>query len=434
MNKKIANHELCYGCGTCISFCTIKAAKLINTDNDGIKVDISDICTGCTNCYEVCPAINLNFNQFQNLLFNEKTDSIIGNTKECYIGHSNDQNIRYNSSSGGVVTQLLIFALENKIIDGAIVTRMKNANEAEPFIARTKDDLIKASKSKYLPVPVNIIIKTIMETKNEKFAFVGLPCHINGIRKAEKFNEELKSKIILKLGIFCSHTNVLNATYYLFNKLSIKKDKTTGISYRGEGWPGKVKIFLSKKTPLTINNQDPLITTIFNDYFFAPQGCILCNDLTAELADISFGDPWIDDLMKKEQLGKSIIISRTNIGHKLINQAFDNNYIQLSKFNESDILKSQKTFLYIKKINIWARISLLNLFNYKTPEIITKRYKIKNLDYVLAIFPLFARYMGSKFYFLLKYVPYRLIRIYSTIYYYLCTKAIEKHRESYETK
>jgi len=45
----------------------------------------------------------------------------------CYIGHSTDYNIRYNSASGGHVTQLSIFALEVGIIDGR--TRHENAKK-----------------------------------------------------------------------------------------------------------------------------------------------------------------------------------------------------------------------------------------------------------------------------------------------------------------
>jgi coenzyme F420 hydrogenase subunit beta len=47
------------------------------------------------------------------------------------------------------------FALEEGIIDGALVTRMKKDRplEPEPFIARTREEIIEASKSKYCGVP-----------------------------------------------------------------------------------------------------------------------------------------------------------------------------------------------------------------------------------------------------------------------------------------
>ena len=146
---------------------------------------------------------------------------LLGHFFNCYIGYATDVDIRYNSSSGGLITQLLIFALENKIIDGAIVTKMKKDNPLEPetFIARTKKDIIESSKSKYCPVPLNIVLREIINSKeDEKFAIVGLPCHINGIINAEKINKKLKDKIIIKFGIFCNHT-----PYFLSTELYLEK-------------------------------------------------------------------------------------------------------------------------------------------------------------------------------------------------------------------
>lgn len=133
--------------------------------------------------------------------------------------------IRYNSSSGGLITQLLIFALEECIIDGAQVTRMKNDNplEPEPFIARTKEDIIGASTSKYCPVPANIALKEIIDSKKgEKFAVVGLPCHMHAIRKAEQINKKLSEKTVLHVGIFCGHSSNFLGTKLWLDKFRIK--------------------------------------------------------------------------------------------------------------------------------------------------------------------------------------------------------------------
>ena len=47
---------------------------------------------------------------------------------------------------------------------------------------------VSATKSKYCPVPANVRIKKILR-RNGKFAVVGLPCHIHGVRKAEMLNK-----------------------------------------------------------------------------------------------------------------------------------------------------------------------------------------------------------------------------------------------------
>ena len=101
---------------------------------------------------------------------------------------------------------VLISALEKNLIDGALVTRMKKDNplESEAFIARTKEEIISASKSKYCPVAANISLKQILKEEG-RFAVVGLPCHLHGIRKAEKINKALGKKIVFHFGLLCSH-------------------------------------------------------------------------------------------------------------------------------------------------------------------------------------------------------------------------------------
>jgi len=207
MRNKTINYAiengLCTGCGLCVSLCPNNALKMDLNEKKGIYVPnlSNDICNQCGICYKICPGISVDYQTLNFELFgNENVNILIGNYINCYIGHINDYNIRYNSTSGGIVTQLLIFALEEGIIDGAIVTKMKSDNplEPEPFIARTKEDIIEASKSKYCPVPVNVVIRKILNSHdNEKFAIVGLPCHINGIRKAEQINKKLRKKICL---------------------------------------------------------------------------------------------------------------------------------------------------------------------------------------------------------------------------------------------
>lgn len=57
-----------------------------------------------------------------------------------------------------MVSALLIFALEQGIIDGALVTKMSENNplEPQPFIARTREEIISAAKSKYCPVRIRL--------------------------------------------------------------------------------------------------------------------------------------------------------------------------------------------------------------------------------------------------------------------------------------
>lgn len=426
--KKIVDEGLCTGCGTCSGTCPNSAINMV-INSMGIYVPelIDDKCNKCGVCFSSCPGKYFDFNDFNLEIFGKKPGNILlGNFINCYLGHSTNHEIRYNSASGGLVTSLLIYVLEKGIIDGALVTRMKKDKplEPEPFIARTKEEIVEASKSKYCPVPVNVALNEILNSKKgEKFAVVGLPCHIQGIRKAEKVNETLRNKIVLHLGIFCSHTLSFAGTSLLLKKINIEKKEVKKISYRGEGWPGKIRIDLKNGNQRYISNQSPLWNIIFNSFFSTQTRCLLCNDLTAEFADISFGDPWLPEIVSKEQVGKSIIISRTKQSEELLNAANSNRYIGLSQIEHEKVIQSQRTFLHFKKINLKERIKLRRLFGKKSPKISMCKTKISSHNKFVAALSLTNSYLGQKFEFLLRYIPINILRKYTSAFYLLCSLA-----------
>ena len=85
----------------------------------------------------------------------------MGTTSKCCIGFTKRYEIRYSSSSGGFITQLLLDSLESGLIDGALVTRMSEDEPLKPgtFIARTKRDYLRIKVKNIAPVPVNLKLK-----------------------------------------------------------------------------------------------------------------------------------------------------------------------------------------------------------------------------------------------------------------------------------
>ena len=246
---------------------------------------------------------------------------------------------------------MLIFALEEGLIDGAVVTKMSEANPLEPevFIARTKEEIVSAAKSKYCPVPANVALKEILDAEEgEKFAVVGLPCHIHGIRKAEQINKKLREKISLHVGIFCNHTPNFLGTERLLDKLKIKREDVKKLDYRGEGWPGKLLIELKTGSKKTIPSSY-FSNIVFGLSFFTPIRCTLCSELTCELSDISLGDAWLPEL-KNDKIGTSVIISRTNIGEKVIHSAVSKNRILLNEIGSNKVAQSQGGLMGFNKI------------------------------------------------------------------------------------
>ncbi len=384
---------LCTGCGTCTGLCPNSAIHMSKVEGTYIPILNRTNCNHCGICFEVCPGHSVNFRKVNLMIFgNKKQDLLMGNHLNCYVGHASDLNIRYNSASGGLITALLIFAIEEGIIDGALVTKMSDAHPLEPevFIARTKDELISASKSKYCPVPANIVLKTILK-ENGRFATVGLPCHIQGIRKAQIINRRLAKKIILHLGLFCNHAPTFSATTYLLQRMNVKKDDVKKIDYRGEGWPGGISITLKNGEKRFMQEFNPFYWGHVLQTYFLTTRCILCNDKACELSDISFGDAWH---LSNSKIGESVIVSRNNFGEELLQKAEIKKEIEIEKINCRKIIESQR--LDLTKRRHKARILVFKKLGKRVPSYNREVSESKIISYVKALELYLKMYVSSK--------------------------------------
>jgi coenzyme F420 hydrogenase subunit beta len=385
----VLNSGLCCGCGTCAGICPQNAIEMVIDQIRGIYVPTIDIekCKECGLCYEVCPGHAVNFEELNRGLFGRSPcDILLGNYENCYIGYAVDDDIRFNASSGGAVTALLAFALEQGIIDGAVVTRMSKERvlEPEPFIARTKEELVEASKSKYCPVPVNVVMKDILNSKDdERFAVVGLPCHIHGIRKAQARNKKLQKKIVLCIGLICSHNNTVWQVKSLVERLDIREQDIEKIEFRGHGWPGRFAAILKNGDTVTIPYSEAM--TLHNLWFNAVPRCLLCCDLTSELADISCGDPWIPEVTANETIGRSLIISRSKSSEHICQNACNTNYVDFKDISP-DKVKQSSDMMRTKKRDINARFLFRRMFKREIPVYSTRLLKPNIVSYLRSLF------------------------------------------------
>jgi coenzyme F420 hydrogenase subunit beta len=383
------------------------------------------LCTNCQLCVNACPGGNLNLNELQLRVFGKKpVSNTMGNYQACFSGYALNDEIRFNSASGGIITQLLIFALENKIVDGAIVTRMNPNNPVEPqaFIAKTKEDLLDASKSKYCPVAANLCLNQVLK-EDGKYALVGLPCHVIGARKAESVIKALENKIVLKFGLLCSHTVDFAGIIFLLKKLGIAEKQIRKMSYRGQGWPGYLVVETKDNTQTTV----PLVASwhaywpLFSSFFFTPMRCTMCPDQAAELADLSFGDAWLPE-MRKDKKGASIVISRTRAGQELLEAAVAAKTVALAPLDISRVEESQLVNLRFKKNDLSCRLSFLASMGKNTPihtELQPSASSISALR-SMYVYSNIKAASNSRFRGLLTYVPFPVIRLYYGIYKSLC--------------
>lgn len=348
---RVVNTQMCSGCGLCDPLCPYDAIKMVPTPRGVVEPVVDfDACTLCEYCLKVCGRYEFDYEKVHNATFRNGTfDSLIGHYQECYRGHSLNADVRHQASSGGAITALLQLAFDLDMIDCAIVTGAdpNNPVRTAPQVVYDRHELQRFAESRYAPSPVNQCLRDV--PNDYRVAIVGLPCHFESLRKAEVKRPRLKRRIVLRFGLFCSHNSSALATEFVCRHLGVKQSDIVKFKYRGDGWPSGIRVSLADGTQHFLPNQGSLWTQMFMSFIFAAPYCLLCSDHTSELADVSFGDAWLPEIMANDTVGESVIITRTQTGETLLKEAMHRGILDLRPLAVSDVIESQKWPLYFKK-------------------------------------------------------------------------------------
>jgi coenzyme F420 hydrogenase subunit beta len=235
-----------------------------------------------------------------------------GEFQEALIAHSTDPDIRERSTSGGLVTAIILHLMEKGEIDGAVVIASDENVlwKGKPMIARTREEVLAAMKSKYAISPTNSVFSEILNTPG-KYALVGLPCQIHGFRKAASLDSRLAERVVLTIGLFCHAAVEHDAFRIIWDSLGKRAEKAKRFVSRIGKHPGtpyienkdgsSYPVYFGDKKGFRPSSME-IINIIYRLY--TPSRCLTCFDATAEFADIAIGDPWMAPPSDEVDFGK----------------------------------------------------------------------------------------------------------------------------------
>lgn len=317
LKREIIEPGICTLCGACVASCEVLA--VVNG-----KPALKGPCTACGVCYNQCPRTITT------------ESSLIGNVRDVFTAKSLIPEVK--GQNGGVVTSMLLYALEEGLIDSAIVT-VKSEEEPWkplPIVAQTKEDILRSAGSIYVHSLTIESLMSAIKRGSRSIGFVGPSCNIDAVHKMQNSPYGLLHMFmranILKLGLFCMDT-----FYYEGLKTFLEsRDIPLSTVQEMKICKGKFRIIAGSEHVFPLSDLD----------VYRNGSCTVCTDLTAEKADISFGG-----VGSKE--GYTTVLARTGLGLELFHDAEDRGYIKIEPLERQGLervlrqAKAKKVQMYM---------------------------------------------------------------------------------------
>ncbi|MEM0498274.1 MAG: Coenzyme F420 hydrogenase/dehydrogenase, beta subunit C-terminal domain [Methanothrix sp.] len=306
LDYSVVQRGICCLCGTCIALC-----PRIGQQNR--KPTLMEYDPLCGLCYAYCPRSFFDMPFFEMKLFGRSrgSDEALGIYRSAMAARATP--VRGRVQDGGVVTALLVHALEKGVIDCAVVTDRNSRWQTVPKVASTPEEIIAAAGTKYTITPSIVGVQMAIDKGFTKIGFTGTPCQIQALRKAQLLEEPYQfgqDKIALLVGLFCME----NFDYQRLMTGLVKEKmnlQPTDIE-RFEIQRGMFRVISKegvKEVPLKETDE------------FTWAGCGPCFDFTAELADVSVGSVG-------SPAGWSTVLVRTDAGERIYRSALSAGVIE----------------------------------------------------------------------------------------------------------
>ncbi len=329
--QEVQEKGLCHQCGGCVAFCTAINYGALELGEDGRpRYGNRDKCIECGICYSICPEIHE---------LDAETKSLVswslpmGRIMATAVARATDPDVRARSTDGGVVTALLLHLLDHGRIDAAIVSQKSGPFQRQPWLARSREDIVAAAGFHFdtLPSikhfsevystfsPSIVELKEVAQKTLNRVAFVGTPCQINALRRMEVLGVVPSEAISIHFGLFC-------AGNFQFGPQERQRLERIGEFQ----WSEVYKVNVKEELLIHLRNQQIRAIPLDRLSFMKRYACRFCDDYAAEFADLSFGGIGAPE-------GWTTVIARTPQGKALLSRALKAD-LELFDYKENPVL------------------------------------------------------------------------------------------------
>ncbi len=298
--EDVLQKDLCVGCGACVELCPYFKSHKGKT----AMLFPCDLAEG--KCYAHCPKAEVDLDTLAGRWWGKAYEgSPLGDHLTVVKARAGQKAPAALFQAGGTVSSLMAFALEQGIIDAAVLTDRVDLVPAPRLVSRA-EEVSACSTSKFTAAPTLSALNRAAREGYTDIGVVGTPCQVTAVaqmRANPLGKPDFRDPVSLVVGLFC--TWALDARKFLallstrldlrtVRKMDIPPPPAEVLVIETDG--GRMEIPLSEIRPIV------------------PHGCTVCPDMTAEWADLSVG------IMEGDTRWNTLVI-RTARGQALVDRA-----------------------------------------------------------------------------------------------------------------
>jgi coenzyme F420 hydrogenase subunit beta len=318
---EVVTSGLCTGCAACIVVCPYDVLEYDDSGGryrpfhvlaDGGAEDCTHGEKGCTLCTRACPRFREWETEIDTFMFGRERldEEVFGVSQDVVLARAADPGVNEVGQDGGLVSAILIYALENDVIDAALVSYLEGDGstwKAIPGVATTREQVLAAAGSRYTYSANPLAYAEAIAGGAERIALVGMSCQasappVMAARRAGK----VARRFVLTIGLMCSKTFDDAIFPELFEaRYGLRREEIVKMNIKGvfQVW---MRDGSYHEVPLK------------EAHAWTREGCKACPDFAAEHADIStggigaFGD-WTITLVRTDK-GRQLMYSMVEAG------------------------------------------------------------------------------------------------------------------------
>ncbi len=329
---EIKDKKACCGCQACYEVCPGKCISMVADEEGFLYPNVNrSACVNCHLCEKACPQLNL---------IAHPSDEPIA----CFAAISNDEETRFQSSSGGVFSQLAKTILnKGGVVFGA---RFDDSFSVYHSYSETEEGITPFRGSKYSQSDLRDAYSQVngFLRENRPVLFTGTPCQIAGLRGYIQHKDDDNLFLVSVVCHGAPSPQVWKE--YLKDVTNGAQPTTVSMRDKSEGW-SKYRMIIRRDDESfldTIATDTPFMKAYLNDLILRPS-CYSCQFRGNHGSDLTLGDYWgIENIHPdmSDDKGTSLILVYTAKGQQLLS-GLD---LKLKESRYEDAIKGNPSIIY----------------------------------------------------------------------------------------